>query len=220
MSNGGGSTTHDSNRLGPVAADPPSASTPPTVSGDPRDGGTLTAQPGTWTGTGPIDYTYQWLRCDADGDNCVAIPGATGSTYTPGPDDVGSTIRVDVTATGPGGSVTERSEPIGPIAATAPANIDPPTFGGTLQAGSELTAEPGTWSGTAPLDFTYQWLRCNAAGQNCVEIPGADGESYVLTAGDVGSTIKVRVTAANERRLRERRDGDRGPRHRRAGRPG
>ena len=102
-----------------------------------------------------------------------------------------------MTATGPGGSVTERSEPIGPIAATAPANIAPPTFGGALEAGSKLTAEPGTWSGTGPFDFSYQWLRCDAAGQNCVEIPGATGETYVLAAGDVGSTIKVRVTAAN-----------------------
>src|SRR5205085_3420917 len=84
VSNGGGTTSHDSNRLGPVLADPPASSTPPTIGGDSRDGGTITVDPGTWTGTGPIDYTYQWLRCDAQGDNCVPIPGATGPTYTPG----------------------------------------------------------------------------------------------------------------------------------------
>ena len=195
--NGGGSTTQESNRIGPVAGNPPSASTPPSLGGNPSDGGNLTANPGNWTGTGPIDYTYQWLRCDAAGNNCVPIPGATGSTYTPGPDDVGHTIRVDVTATGPGGSVTERSDPIGPIAATPPANVEPPTFGGTLEPGSVLTADPGGWSGTGPFDFSYQWMRCDADGENCVEIPGANGGTYVLTPADVGSTIVVRVTASN-----------------------
>ena len=81
-----------------VAVDPPAVSTPPAApTGSPLDGQTLTADPGTWTGTGPIDFSYQWQRCDAAGNNCTDIAGATDPTYTLGAGDVGSTVRVVVT---------------------------------------------------------------------------------------------------------------------------
>ena len=80
-----------------VAVDPPATSGTPAAAGTPVDGQTLTADPGAWTGTGPIDFTYQWQRCDAAGANCVDIAGATDATYTLGSGDVGSTVRVIVT---------------------------------------------------------------------------------------------------------------------------
>lgn len=40
---------------------------------------------------------------------------------------------------------------------------------------------------------TYQWQRC---GRECRPISGAQRATYVLTAADVGSTIRVRVTGA------------------------
>ena len=95
-----------------VSDEGPAANTSgPTIGGIARDGSTLTADPGTWDGTPTISYDYQWQRCDASGNNCVDIPGATGSTYTLGPDDVGSTIRVVVTAVneaGPSNPATSR----------------------------------------------------------------------------------------------------------------
>ena len=54
----------------------------------------LTAAAGSWTGTQPISYGYQWRRCDSAGANCVDIAGATGQTYTLASADVGSTARV------------------------------------------------------------------------------------------------------------------------------
>jgi hypothetical protein len=73
-----------------------------------------------------------------------------------------------------------------------------PSVGGTGQAGTTLTADPGAWNGTNPLDFDYQWQRCDATGHNCVDIPGATHTTYTPSAGDVGSTIRVIVTATND----------------------
>ena len=72
--------------------------TPPTLSGTPQQGQTLTAAPGT---TSPADATvaYQWQKCDAAGANCVDLPGATAQTYLVAPTDVGSTLRVNMVAT-------------------------------------------------------------------------------------------------------------------------
>ena len=74
-----------------VSDEGPAANTAgPTVGGVARDGSTLTANPGTWDGTPTITYEYQWQRCDAR-RQLRDIPGATGSTYTLTPADVGST---------------------------------------------------------------------------------------------------------------------------------
>lgn len=78
----------------------------------------------------------------------------------------------------------------------APITVSPPTVTGTAQQGQTLTATPGTW--TAP-DVTvgYQWQRCDAAGANCVDVPGTTTSTYAVTAADAGSTLHVVVTATN-----------------------
>ena len=176
---------------------PRSNTTPPSISGTPLDGATLTADPGSWSGTGPLSYGYQWRRCDAAGANCVDIAGATGSTYDLGSADVGATIRVIVTATGAGGSASLASGATPEVDAESPANTALPTTSGTTESGKTLSAANGSWSGSTPMSYAYQWRRCDAAGANCVDIAGATGSTYDLTAADVGSTIRVVVTATN-----------------------
>src|SRR3712207_7397053 len=51
-------------------------------------------------------------------------------------------------------------------------------------------------SGTEPIDYAYQWRRCDAGGENCADVAGATGDSYALSAADVGATIRVQVTAS------------------------
>jgi predicted actin-binding protein len=167
--------------------------------GTAADGTTLTANPGTWNGTGPLTYTYQWERCDAAGGNCQDISGATQSSYTPTGNDVGSTIRVVVTATNDAGSSAPVISPATAVTApSAPSSTSPPTFpGGGATRGQTLTADPGTWAGTGTIANTYQWQRCDANGANCHDIPGATQRSYTPTADDVGGTVRVVVSATN-----------------------
>jgi hypothetical protein len=73
------------------------------VANTPKQGETLSASTGTWTGA-PTSYAYQWRRCDDAGNNCVDINGATSVTYKLNGGDVGHTLVVIVTATNPCGS--------------------------------------------------------------------------------------------------------------------
>ena len=47
----------------------------PAISGIPKDGSTLKASKGSWTGLAPITGSYQWLRCNASGGECVTESG-------------------------------------------------------------------------------------------------------------------------------------------------
>jgi FtsP/CotA-like multicopper oxidase with cupredoxin domain len=96
---------------------------PPIVSGVPIETQTLTGTNGFWTGTEPIDYTYQWQR---DG---VDIPGATGPSHDLTADDVDAQVRLCVTATNDFGSATACSAPTAAVAATLRLSF---TGGGTL----------------------------------------------------------------------------------------
>lgn len=74
-------------------------------------------------------------------------------------------------------------------------NVTPPVVSGTAQVGSTLTTTHGTWTSDDPLTYDYQWRRCDAAGVNCSNIPGATSTAYVLTSSDLGHTLRSRVTA-------------------------
>ena len=86
----------------------PTPKTPPTISGPAEVGITLVATRGTWTGN-PTSYRFAWSRCDAAGNACLAVSGATAKIYTPTDSDVGHTLRVSVTAHNASGSTTATS---------------------------------------------------------------------------------------------------------------
>jgi hypothetical protein len=177
----------------------PRSTSPPTIEGEFREGQTLRAGNGIWANN-PTSFTYQWQRCDSTGlTNCRNIQGATNQRYELRQADVGRTMRVLVTARNADGSTTANSTQSEVVAEdAAPRNTALPTITGTPTVGEELTATRGTWSG-APDSYRFQWLRCDTAGNNCTNVAGATSRTYGVRSADVGRTLRVRVTATNNR---------------------
>ena len=82
----------------------PTNTAPPAVTGEARQGQTLTTSNGSWTSSTTITYAYGWQRCEANATGCVDIAGATTNTYVVQAADVGKRIRSRVTATNTSGS--------------------------------------------------------------------------------------------------------------------
>ena len=82
------------------------------------------------------------------------------------------------------------------LASGVPTNTGLPTITGTTKEGQTLTSAPGSWT-NSPTGYSYQWERCSAAGTSCGNVPEATGTSYALTGADVGSTLRLAVTAKN-----------------------
>jgi len=178
----------------------PVSSTPPTISGTPTVGQTLTGSDGTWSNS-PTSFSYQWLRCNGGGNNCGSISGATTKTYTLAAADSGHAIRIRVTASNPDGSAAAQSDAtaaVTPAVSTAaPKNTAAPTISGTTRVGQPLTAAVGTWSGN-PTAFAFQWQHCDAdAATTCTNIAAATTKTYVLHTADLGYRMRVKVTARN-----------------------
>jgi hypothetical protein len=95
----------------------------PTVAGAAVEGQILTGSDGTWTST-PTGFTRTWLKCDAAGANCIAIAGATASTYTVAATDVGATLRYSVAVTNGSGIP---SPAVSAQTAVVAALVPPPT---------------------------------------------------------------------------------------------
>jgi hypothetical protein len=117
---------------------------------------------------------------------------------------VGAFVRVAVTAANAAGKATAASGPVGAVVPVAPAVLAAPTaaLGATPRVGAVVTAVPGRWAGTAPVDTTLRWQRCDRRGRRCRDVRGADGATYTLTRRDVRRgrlvrPLRVVVTATN-----------------------
>ena len=90
---------------------PPQNTSPPTITGTPQEGQTLSGDRGNWSGN-PTDYNDFWVRCDKNGGSCSNISGANDRrAYLLKAVDVGNTIRFKVEAKNAGGSTFASSVP-------------------------------------------------------------------------------------------------------------
>jgi uncharacterized protein YukE len=178
----------------------PSNTSLPTISGNATVGQTLTASPGSWSGSTPISFAYQWLRCDSSGNGCSNIAGETGNNRLIVPSDAGHRLRVRVTATNSDGAVSatsNASDVIAPAGSGAPVNTKEPAISGSAVQGQTVTVSTGSWTGATPITYKYQWLRCDANAANCSDIAGETSANRTVTPDDVGRRLRARVTASN-----------------------
>jgi hypothetical protein len=176
---------------------PPVSVSPPSISGTPQEGQTLTSAQGTWANS-PTSYGYQWQRCDARVDECASISAATHRTYTLTAEDVGHRMRVQEAAHNPTGigepATSQTTTVVQARPAVRPELRSRPRITGTPRVGARLSASSGTWSGTPAPSFSYRWQRCK---RSCATIPTATARVYRPRSADMGTELRVRVTASN-----------------------
>jgi hypothetical protein len=192
-----GTASATSAETDPVLALLPANTVPPAISGLLQDGQLLSVGTGGWSGTLPISYSYQWQLCDLLGEACADISEATASSLKLSPSDVGGALDVVVTATNVAGSTSVTTPVSGLIAGLLPSNTGSPSISGLLQEGGLLSVGSGSWSGTAPIAYSYQWQLCNALGEACADISEATGSSLKLSPSDIGDTLDAVVKATN-----------------------
>ena len=147
-------------------------------------------------------FTYQWMRVDADGtSNEEDITDATDATYTLTDDEQGKKVKVEVRFVDIlGGEETRTSAPTATLAGTPnTAATGAPTITGTAEVGQTLTAvTTGIMDadGLTSPTYTYQWIRVD--GTDEADIAGENSSTYPLVDADLGKTLKVRVTFADD----------------------
>ena len=150
----------------------------------------LTATHEKWTDPVPEKMTYQWyLMGTVPNAIGVAIPGATGLTYTPTGADVSRVLALEINGVAPGytGAGTRAQTP---RIQQGKLEIPAPAISGTAKIGETLTALPGVWAeGT---ELRYIWGR---HGFRVNPDPDSldDGITYTLTEADAGADVTVQL---------------------------
>jgi len=109
----------------------------------------------------------------------------------------GGSKRFDLLGIAGDVAIQKRPELPGAVAATPPSNTGLPAISGTAKVGQMLGSTAGTWSGSTPMSYAYQWRRCDSTGAACANIAGATSTTYTLVTADQGQTVRARVTATN-----------------------
>jgi hypothetical protein len=178
---------------------PPENTGLPVVSPTTPVQGTLEAATrGIWANE-PTSYTYQWERCNAAGEGCEPISGASGSKYTPVAGDVGHALVVEVTAKNEFGWSSARSKATGAVLAAGKpefvlgeGSVFPDAFEGGAPAAKVSISNPvealtcegatarGSLTGAKSLSLTLELKRCANASEEC-KTPGAGAGVEILS---------------------------------------
>jgi hypothetical protein len=124
----------------PTAAHPPVNLSPPVLGGTPIVGDTITLTYGTWSDS--TSQTGTWYDCNAQGTQCaVDASQPPGDLYVVQAGDVGHTLLLAETATGPGGKTTVDSKPTAVVVAPVHMGASPhPAIHGSLPPADVLAS--------------------------------------------------------------------------------
>ena len=165
-----------------VALTPPLNVKPPTVTGTPQKGETLTAHQGTWKPT-PTGRSLQWLRCELS--ECRAIEGATKTSYVVTLADVGSSIVVREAASNASGWEPAYSEglAIGGNPTPFVSSLEPDT--GSEAGGTSVIIVGGNFGETSAVKF-------GSVGAGSYEVL-SPGEIKAVAPAHASGTVNVTV---------------------------
>jgi len=158
----------------------------PSLVGNGAVGSVVTCNQGTWSGSPSPTFSYDFRV------NSISVQSGASNTYTPLIGDDTKTLTCLVTATNSQGSASEGASN-SLVIGRSPVNTVAPSLSpsGTQSTGTLITANVGTWSGTATITYEYKWTR------NGVEISGATASTYTIQLADDGTTIRVEVKGTN-----------------------
>ena len=148
--------------------------------------------------TVPSDVSERTTAISSGSSLNVSLKGAEGGLVAAGPSgdraaraEWGYVVAVgQLLALRPAGGATAPQP-----AVTAPVNTVPPAVTGTPVSGQTVRAAAGSWTGSEPISYAYQWQR--NVGNGWTPIAGATQASYTLGAADIGYAVRVAVTASN-----------------------
>ena len=153
-----------------IDVDPPVATVLPTITGEPRVGGRLSADTGVWSEE-ELEFSYQWLR------NGEPIRGATDADYRVRRADQGAQLTVQVTAqppTGPAGVAV--SEPV------------------TVRVGALVSVRPDRIVGSTSTEYNVsvrvRALDRDVTAEGTVSVD-VDGETFEGTLADGEVTVPI-----------------------------
>ncbi len=200
MVSSGGKTTISYNTM-VTPAQTPANTAPPVISGTPAVGQTLTCSPGSWSGSQPITFTYQWLQ---DGNG---ISGETNNTYVVQSGDQGQSLACQVTADNGIGTATQSSAAENVPAAAPTVLPQPPKLIGTQGAAFTATVNPEGSATTVHFEYGLdpKYGLTTASNlyvqQTANQAAGSGSSPQVVTATVTGlvphALYHVRVVATN-----------------------
>ena len=172
---------------------PPDLVTIPTITGNPIVGSVLLCSNGTWSSNGvtnnaAFQYEAQWYR------GGLEIKGANTFSYTPVIEDLEQTLHCVIIAG------NHLNAEVAQTADTAPvtygvSEANKPVITGTAANNQLLTCSTGTWTGVTPMLYYYEWYR----GDATVVQTNSANNTYKCVSGDIGSTIKCKVTVSTSK---------------------
>ncbi len=129
----------------------------------------------------------------------VANTNSTATTYAHTGLAAGDTRHYRVSAINANGTGVPSNVDSATTASTNTAAMGAPTITGTAQVGQTLTAATTGITdadGLTSPTYTYQWIRVD--GTDEADIAAANSSTYILGAADLGTTLTVRVTFADD----------------------
>jgi hypothetical protein len=120
--------------------------------------------------------------------------GAVITTPNPTGCGAGASFRINYTTSTVTATVVSAGTPPTGSTSGAPVNQTPPVATGLPLLRQVASASTGTWGGTTPMHFSFQWQRCSPT---CSNISGQLGPMYMLKKADIDAKVRVIVTATN-----------------------